>query len=97
MAFVNSQLLNATSDWDAIMKDPKTVRLRFPKWVFNHDPEAYVYEKYGQAFAHLITGAKFENTNLPSGHKFVPWTIEDVYKDIGEGKKIEQLLDGDWS
>ncbi|KGO39785.1 Monooxygenase, FAD-binding [Penicillium expansum] len=97
MAFVNSQLLNATSDWDAIMKDRKTVRLRFPKWVFNHDPEAYVYEKYGQAFAHLVTGAKFENTNFPPGHKFVPWTIEDVYKDIGEGKKIEQLLDGDWS
>ncbi|OGE48913.1 hypothetical protein PENARI_c025G01129 [Penicillium arizonense] len=97
MAFVNSQLLNATSDWDVIMKDPKTVRLRFPKWVFKHDPEAYVYEKYGQAFAHLVTGAKFENTNFPPGHKFVPWTIEDVYKDIGEGKKIEQLLDGDWS
>ncbi|CAG8904527.1 unnamed protein product [Penicillium egyptiacum] len=49
MAFVNSRLLNATSDWDAIMKDAKTVRLRFPKWVFKH----YVYEKYGEAFAPL--------------------------------------------
>ena len=97
MAFVNSQLLNATTDWADIMKDPKKVRLRFPKWVFRHDPEAYVYEKYGQAFAHLVTGTEYENTNFPPGHKFVPWTIEEIYKDIEAGKRIEQLLDGDWS
>ncbi|ORY69636.1 putative monooxygenase [Pseudomassariella vexata] len=97
MAFVNSQLLNATSDWDAIKKDPKKVRLRFPKWVFRHDPEAYVYEKYGQAFAHLVAGAEFDNTNYPPGHKFVPWTIEEVHQDIADGKRVEHLLDGDWS
>lgn len=98
MAFVNSQALNASSsNWEAIEKDPKQVRIRFPKWVFRHDPEAYAYEKYGQAFAHLVAGSDFENTNFPPGHKFVPWTIEEVQQDIREGKRVENLLDGDWS
>ncbi len=96
MSFVNSQLKTAT-DWDAIWKDPATVRTRFPRWIFNHDPEAYAYEKYGEAFVHLVAGVEFTNTNFPPGHKFVPWTIEEVYRDIEEGKNVETLLDGDWS
>ena len=62
-----------------------------------HDPEEYAYEKYGQAFAHLVAGVDFSNTNFPPGHKFVPWTIEEVYKDIEGGTCVESLLDGDWS
>ncbi|KAF7174536.1 hypothetical protein CNMCM5623_007706 [Aspergillus felis] len=98
MAFVNSQLLNASSaNWEAIKQDPKQVRIRFPKWVFRHEPEAYAYEKYGQAFAHLVGGEEFVNTNFPPGHRFVPWTIEEVQQLIREGKRVEDLLDGDWS
>lgn len=96
ISFVNSQLKTAT-DWDAIWKEPAKIRTRFPKWIFDHDPEAYAYEKYGQAFAHLASGADFKNTNFPPGHKFVPWTIEEVYRDIKDGKRVEDLLDGDWS
>ncbi|KAI3318555.1 putative monooxygenase [Xylariaceae sp. AK1471] len=97
MSFVNSQLLNATTDWDAIRKSPKGIRLRYPKWVFQHDPEAYAYEKYGQAFAHLVSGLEFKNTNIPPGHNFVPWTIEEVHDDMTKGRRIEDLLEGDWS
>ncbi|KAH8807233.1 putative monooxygenase [Xylogone sp. PMI_703] len=96
MTFVNAQLKTAT-DWDAIWKDPAKVRTRYPKWIFSHDPEAYAYEKYGQAFAHIVAGEPFTNTNYPPGHKFVPWTIEDVYKDIEAGRNVEDMLDGDWS
>ncbi|KKK15177.1 hypothetical protein P175DRAFT_0539870 [Aspergillus ochraceoroseus IBT 24754] len=96
MSFVNSQLKTAT-DWDAIWKDPSKIRTRFPSWIFQHDPESYAYEKYGQAFAHLVAGAGFTNTNFPPGHNFRPWTIEEVYRDLKEGKRVEDLLDGDWS
>lgn len=48
MSFVNSQLETAT-DWDFIRKAPHDVRTQFPKWIFSRDPEAYAYEKYGQA------------------------------------------------
>ncbi|GFP60627.1 hypothetical protein ACSS6W_004246 [Trichoderma asperelloides] len=96
MTFVNSQLKTET-DWDAIWKDPVKVKTRFPKWVFNHDPEKYAYEKYSQAFAHIVAGVPFENTNFPPGHKFVPWTINEVYKEMENGRRVEDLLDGDWS
>lgn len=96
MAFVNSETLDA-ADLDESKKDPESVRIRFPKWLFQHDPEAYVYQKYGQAFAHLMSGAKFQNTNFPPNHKFKPWTIEEVQEDIRAGKAVIDVLDGDWS
>lgn len=96
MSFVNAELKTATN-WDVIWADPAKIRTRFPEWIFRHDPEAYAYEKYGQAFAHLVSGAEFQNTNTPPGHKFEPWTITQLYKDIEQGKKMEDLLDGDWS
>lgn len=96
MSFVNSQIKHKT-DWDAIMADPKKIRTRFPRWIYQHNPEDYAYEKFGLAFNSLVSGAPFQNTNYPPGHKFKPWTIDEVKRDIGEGKNIEAFLDGDWS
>ena len=96
VSFVNAQLKHET-DWKAIEQDPIRIRTRFPKWIYKHDPEAYAYEKYSQGFAHLVTGSPFQNTNFPSGHKFVPWTIDEVKEDIENGKRVEDLLDGDWT
>ncbi|MCJ1275992.1 hypothetical protein MMC21_003797 [Puttea exsequens] len=96
MSFVNSESLGALN-LDEVKKDPDKIRVRFPKWLFQHDPEAYAYEKYGQAFAHLMLGAEFQNTNFPQGHKFRPWTIEEIHEDALAGKSVTDLLDGDWS
>lgn len=96
MAFVNSENLGA-ADMDEAKKDPDKIRLRVPKWLFRHDPEAYAYEKYGQAFAHLVSGAKFQNTNIPPGHNVKPWTIEDIQEDIRAAKGAVESLDGAWS
>ncbi|KAF1960495.1 hypothetical protein CC80DRAFT_403401, partial [Byssothecium circinans] len=73
------------------------LRTRFPKWIFSHDPEAYAYEKYGQAFAHLAAGVEFANSNVPPAHTFVPWTVDEVAAAMKAGKRVEDLLDGDWS
>ncbi|KAL6232651.1 hypothetical protein BDW75DRAFT_232613 [Aspergillus navahoensis] len=96
MSFMNSQLETGT-DWDAIWKDPAKIRTRFPKWIFQHDPGAYAYEKFGEAFAHLLDGREFVNTNFPLGREFRAWTVEEVWRDIESGKRVEDLLDGDWS
>lgn len=96
MSFVNSQLKQETV-WDQIQKDPSKARTRFPKWIYEHDPEAYAYEKYGQAFSHLVAGTEFQNTNYPPGHKFVSWTMEDVHEAFKAGQRVEDTLDGDWS
>jgi 2-polyprenyl-6-methoxyphenol hydroxylase-like FAD-dependent oxidoreductase len=96
LSFVNSDILGA-ANMDEVKIDPEKVRVRFPRWLFQHDPEAYVYEKYGQAFAHLVSGDKFQNTNLPPGHKFRPWTIEQIREDARNGESAADFLDGDWS
>jgi 2-polyprenyl-6-methoxyphenol hydroxylase-like FAD-dependent oxidoreductase len=96
LSFVNAEVLRGLNMED-ITQDPEKARVRFPKWVFQHDPESYVYEKYGQAFAHLVLDEKFENTNLPPGHKFRPWTIEKIKEDARNGNSVAELLDGDWS
>ncbi len=97
LAFVNAQTLGHTTDWDALRRSPEKARLRYPKWLFRHDPESYVSEKWIQASAHLVDGAEFRNTNIPPGHNFAHWTIQDIQKQIAEGKRVEHLLDGDWS
>lgn len=96
MSFVNAEILGA-ANLDEVKEDPDKVRVRFPKWLFQHDPEAYAYEKYGQAFAHLDSGTKFQSTNTPPGHKFRPWTIDEAYEDARNGKILVDFLDGDWS
>ncbi|KAG6314785.1 hypothetical protein E4U22_008473 [Claviceps purpurea] len=97
MSFVNAEGLSGSSMEDAIKENPESVRVRFPRWLYRHEPEAYVYEKYGQAFAHLVEGSDFENTNLPPGHTFEPWTIEQIHEDMMAGKRVADFLDGDWS
>ena len=97
MAFVNAQTLGHTTDWDALRKNPEKARLRYPKWLFRHDPEKYVDERWEQAVAHLVGGREFRNTNIPPGHLFREWTIDEIQRQIGEGKRVEDLLDGDWS
>ena len=98
MTFVNSQSKHFT-DWKVVKQNPKSIRTRFPRWVWKHDPEAYAYQKYGDAFHHVITGGKteLENTNYPPGHLFRKWTIEEVRKDMEAGVRVEEQLDGDWS
>ena len=98
MTFVNSQSKHFT-DWDAVRKNPKTIRTRFPRWIWSHDPEAYAYQKFGEGFHYVISGGKaeFTNTNFPPGHNFRKWSIDEVRQDIDAGVSIEQQLDGDWS
>ena len=98
MSFVNAQIKHRT-DWSAVAKNPALIRTRFPRWIYQHDPEAYAYSMYGLAFQHVISGGTtdFQNTNFPPGHQFRTWTIEEVKKEIARGESVEGLLDGDWS
>ena len=98
MSFVNSQIKHQT-DWAAVAKNPKLIRTRFPRWIYQHDPEAYAYEKFSLALHHILSvgEAEFQNTNFPRGHVFKRWTMEEVMEEIKAGKSVEALLDGDWS
>ena len=41
--------------------------------------------------------ANFRNSNIPLGHAFKKWTIEEVQQEIKAGRSMEALLDGDWT
>lgn len=97
MAFVNAQTLSHTTDWDFLRRNPEKARLRYPRWLFRHEPETYVMKKWAEASAHIADGAEFQNTNIPPGHNFTHWTIQEIHKQMAEGKRVEDLLDGDWS
>ena len=96
MSYLNSQIKNQT-DWAAVAKNPKFIRTRFPHWIYQYDPEAYAYEKFSLAFHHVVSNgeAEFQNANFLPGHVFKRWTIEEVMAEIGAGKSVEALLDGD--
>lgn len=62
-------------------------------------PEAYAYDKFVEAFHHVVSNGKVEldSTNVPRGHKYKPWTMGEVLQQIADGKSLEQLQQGDWS
>ena len=99
LGFSNAELLQDT-DWDKVKLDPRRAAPKLPKWVWSHDPEAYVYENYEKSAQSLKEGIdmkdedKFE-PNYPKGYKYEPWSIERIMEDMRAGKAID-LGAGDW-
>ncbi|CAN9269382.1 unnamed protein product [Alternaria alternata] len=99
LGFSNAELLQDT-DWDKVKLDPRRAAPKLPKWVWSHDPEAYVYENYEKSAQSLKEGIdmkdedKFE-PNYPKGYKYEPWSIEKIMEDMRAGKAID-LGAGDW-
>lgn len=60
-----------------------------------HNPERYAYVNYGNALRNIVDGTPFQNTNIPPGYVYKPWTLQDIYNTLAEGKKLK--FDGDWS
>ncbi|KAK6398138.1 hypothetical protein LTR65_003218 [Meristemomyces frigidus] len=64
------------------------------RWILEHDPEEYVRQKYDTALASLKNGTPFQNTNIPSGLVYTPWTIDGLLEAAERGERT--VLDGDW-
>lgn len=94
MGFINQSNYTNT-DWEAVSKNPSAIKAKYGDWIWKHDAEQYAYENYGKALLHLVSGTPFQNTNVPVGLVYKPWTIDDLRAFDQEGKKIE--LQGDWS
>lgn len=67
------------------------------KWMWGHNPERYVVENFRKAREHVETGAPFENTNLPPGHKPETWTLEGEVANEKAGIVFDPTNNGDWS
>ncbi|KAI1074374.1 hypothetical protein F5B20DRAFT_586388 [Whalleya microplaca] len=90
------------TNWEKVKVNPKHIQPRLPPWIWTHDPEAHAYEYYNQMVQTMKDDVPLLEIdpniippNYPVGHKYEPWSILDLMKDIKNGKDVN-LGSGDW-
>jgi len=78
-----------------IGEDGESFKSSIGRWALTHDPEKYAYDNYGKVLNHFLSSVPFQATNIPPGYTYKPWTIQEMFDIISEGKKVQ--FDGDWS
>ncbi|KAI0381983.1 FAD/NAD(P)-binding domain-containing protein [Hypomontagnella monticulosa] len=93
--FVNMQDVHHEPDKNGTGIPP----LLMGKWLWGHNPEIYATENFAKALDHLEKGTPFENTNLPPGHKWSDWTVEEELAKQRAGiiTLNELKFNGDWT
>ncbi|KIW56658.1 hypothetical protein PV05_05298 [Exophiala xenobiotica] len=66
------------TNWKEFDKDPSTINLPQPNWLYAHDAEAYTYERWHDVVEHLTNGKPFKSTNTYPGHVHEDWTVAGV-------------------
>jgi hypothetical protein len=79
LGFKNREVFHNT-DWSSQNAAPKKNEKMVGDWLILHDPEKYTHDNYHKAAEHLLTGAPFENTNIPPGYKYKPWTVRELWR-----------------
>lgn len=72
-----------------------TPKPEYGRWIWAHNPERYAYDNYGKALKSLVDGSPFQNTNIPPGYNYKPWSLHELYGRIDKGEKVQ--FEGDWS
>ncbi|KAF3047955.1 hypothetical protein E8E11_009306 [Didymella keratinophila] len=94
MGFKNREIFHNT-DWSDAAANTKLMGKMVGDWLTYHDPEVYANENYHKCAEHLTQGTPFENTNMPPGYTYKPWTVKEL---LGASERGEVLEDeGDWS
>lgn len=75
-------------------KDPFAAAKSVGRWLYEHDAEQYVYDNWNACVSHVMDGSPFENTNIPSGYKYEPWTMEALMETVKNGQTAGDV--GDW-
>ncbi|KAI2817744.1 hypothetical protein CBS133816_10438 [Aspergillus niger] len=90
-------LINLKSYSEKPKKDnftPKGLQYLTAEWIWGHEPEKYAEENYSKVLDHLQRGTPFQDTNIPRGHVYRDWTIDEMLEMQERGEEIE--LDGEW-
>jgi hypothetical protein len=94
--FAQRQTLHKT-DPVVVETNPEAFKLRMSKWIWQHDPAQYARDNFRKAFSAVVNGTEFQNTNLPPGAKYEPWTIEEELARENQGLRTTLYSSGDWS
>ncbi|KAK5675806.1 hypothetical protein LTS10_011537 [Elasticomyces elasticus] len=100
LGFSNAELLQQT-DWEKVKIDPRKSSPKLPKWIWQHDCEAYAHQHYRAVVESIELGVPLEEDvsfppNYPEGYKYEAWNIDQVMADVRAGKEVN-LGEGDWS
>lgn len=99
--FLNREELHSV-DIEAFAKNPTDPRFanvgffKLGRWVWDHDPERYATDNYEAVLGSLKKGEPFENTNVPPGHKYEPWTLESEMARMAAGIPSKLKQNGYW-
>ncbi|KAN0117901.1 hypothetical protein V8E51_003878 [Hyaloscypha variabilis] len=83
------------TDFEEAKRHPEKLTMQVGRWINLHDPEVYVYDNYRQCLNHIVSGAPFQNTNIPPGYTYESWTIDELLQAADEER--ETVDAGDWS
>lgn len=72
------------TDWTSVKKQPETVAMPNPSWLFAHSPQRYAYDEFDMAAHAVETGMPYVPTNVPPPE--INHRISD-YKDE-QGRKL---------
>ncbi|KAF2461171.1 hypothetical protein BDY21DRAFT_140326 [Lineolata rhizophorae] len=53
------------TDWELAAKNPQSVSMPLPNWLFGHDPQKYAYDDFDAAAQAIKNGTTYVPTNLP--------------------------------
>ncbi|KAF7169116.1 hypothetical protein CNMCM5623_001924 [Aspergillus felis] len=83
------------TDWDEVARNPDILSKTTADWIMRHNPEQYAYDNYNSCAQHILAGKAFQNTNIPPGYKYEPWTVKQL---MDASDRHEPVIDeGDWS
>lgn len=66
------------TDWKEFKKDPNTINLPQPDWLYGHDAEKYAYERWDDVVRHVNYGQPLHSTNTYPGYIHEDWTVKGV-------------------
>ncbi|KUI54202.1 Zeaxanthin epoxidase, chloroplastic [Cytospora mali] len=95
LGFINQSNYLKPEWGQKVIEDASNVKPQYGWWIWGHNPERYAYDNFGKAFRSLVDDTQFENTNIPRGYKYKPWSIKDIYDTLERGEKLK--FEGDWS
>ncbi|KAF2453533.1 hypothetical protein BDY21DRAFT_417112 [Lineolata rhizophorae] len=83
------------TDWDLVKRQPETVSMPIPGWLFSHSPQKYAYEEFDIAAEAIETGSEYIATNVPPpevNHRINDFKDEDAKKLFNGNASLQAKL-----
>lgn len=84
-----------TDNFEKVKRNPQEAAQSIGRWLSGHNPEQYVYDNWQACVNHIVHGAPFQNSNLPPGYTYQPWSMDELMEAAAEDGQMPKDP-GDW-